>query len=118
MRTFLARLALVATDPVGGTTPSDKAFEIYTAWLHHVLSLVDQDRMQGYSSYLSTLTPAQSTTFQGLSAEEQKDRVFDSLLSNTDALLAFADPLLGEDSSSVKAELKRYVRLTPDEAPI
>lgn len=117
VKTFLARLALAgAVDPLGGT-PADRAFEIYTAWLHHVLALVDQDKMQGYSSYLSDLSREQQEAFRGLSGEIQKDTVFDALLNDQIGLLTFAEPLYAQapNSRSVLTELKRFIKITPVE---
>jgi restriction endonuclease len=120
VKTLLARLALIATDDPLEKSPSDEAFSIYTGWLHHCLALVDQDRMQGYSSYLSTLTPEEQERFRGLSEEEQKDQVFDSLLTDKEALLAFSEPLYtgSPSASAILAELKKYIRATPSESPI
>lgn len=120
MKTFLARLAIAGAGEPDSNSPADVAFEIYTAWLHHVLALVDQDRMQGYSGFTSTLTPRAQETFRTLSAEDQKDRVFDTLLNDTSALLTFAEPLLTQTSNpqTVISELTKYIRITPDGTPL
>jgi hypothetical protein len=120
VKTLLARLALIATDDPLERTPSDEAFSIYTGWLHHCLALVDQDRMQGYSDYTESMTPEKQQTFRGLSEEEQKDRVFDSLLTNEEAMLAFSEPLYAgsDQASAILSELRKYIRATPSESPI
>ncbi len=120
MKTFLARLAIAGAGEPSSNSPADAAFEIYTAWLHHVLALVDQDRMQGYSGFTSRLTSKAQETFRSLSAEDQKDRVFDVLLNDTPALLTFAEPLLTQapNSQAVISELTRYIRITPDRTPL
>ena len=120
MRTFLARLAIAGAPEPFMDTPSDSAFEIYTAWLHHVLALVDQDKMQGYSTYLSNKTQEARLRFNSLSAEQQKDQVFEAMLNDKSGLLSFAEPLYANalDPKAVFTELTKYIRLTPDQSPV